>query len=173
MKPRKLHPITKAPGDKSVYCGPAAVMALTGKTHAQAQRAFNRIRRHAKDHYRVRSATTGEIVKVLLNAGVEVTRTHNYSHISTRKRPTFARWLRERQYEEVRGCFVVLVTGHVMVVRGNEFIDNFTKEPVKVDDAPHRRTRVQSAYWVGEMPPRVESLMKERLKLPTPVFHNK
>lgn len=63
--------------------------------------------------------------------------------------PALATWERERT--DLEAAYVVMVTGHWVAVRGKWLCDTFTHGvPVRIEDVPRRRKRVQFVYQITD-----------------------
>jgi len=130
-----------------MYCGPAALCAITHNPYEDVRTAINQ--------YRGRKLTTG----VLGLSSVELRgamRILDVNHSQTKypmdnpktgRPPTLAAFLKNRKDDEMTRPLVIQLTGHYVVVKGRKFIDNHTIEPVFIRKAPHRRRRVVR-YWI-------------------------
>lgn len=147
MSRRKLRTPDKE--GRKVYCGPFSLMAVTGWSLNQCMR---RIRKANKwDPKReIKGMWNTEIERTLKAAGIPISKTTyvkgSFMHADP---PTLTKWLRDRSAADKRAMYLVTLTGHFVVVNGNEFIDTFSVTPVKVDDCPHRRARVHEVFRIG------------------------
>ena len=122
----------KTPQGKNRYCGPFAIAALTGGTTDDASRLVRSFtgRRAIKYMY------TDELKEALIRRGKKL------KHISFPKgcRPTLSQWIAKHAKPDT--SYVVLVTGHYVVVSNNRFACSQNPTLVKLDDAPGKRRRV-------------------------------
>ena len=114
-------------------------MAITGSDYPEIRRRINALRGR-RDSAPVASMWPQEVRSVLKSYGYRVL------HRWVMKKPTVARWLRER--ENRKQLVVLITTRHFAVVYGNRYIDNHTKEPVFIRQAPFRRARLQGYLLV-------------------------
>ena len=122
-----MHKVT----GKNSYCGPFAIAALTGRTTddvAALVRSFTG-RRYIK------WMCTSDVERALRRLGRTV-RTTRFG-----KAPTLNQWI--NKYAKPDTSYVVLVTGHFIVVRNNRYACSVHRTPVRLDDAPGKRRRVQ------------------------------
>lgn len=152
MSRRKLKTPSVPAGEKA-YCGPFALMAVTGLSLAAARKHICRANGWQEGR-RIAGLYESELVNAFRSAGIPINRYRLRSKDGgairwKRDFPTFTRWLNQRTGEEKRAMFLVALTGHYVMVNGNDFIDNHTRELVKLDDAPHRRARVRAVYKIG------------------------
>lgn len=141
----KLYSAVREDG-KRTYCGPAAYMALTGRSYESARRCINRVR-GCKDNTGITGLRMLHLQRALERAGKTVKK----GRVFYRKLgfPTLKQWIDSRSKEERDSVCLVLTSTHFQVVYRNQFIDNHTKVPVKVDDAPGKRQRVQSVFYIS------------------------
>lgn len=139
--------IRRGPRSNS-YCGPAALAAITGR-HVDDVTATLRIVMGARP---VRGTSKGAMVKALELMGYR----SDLEYISRmaaiqKKFPTLAGWLRatgpKGDYARSDAPYLVLVTGHWIVIKGRKLYDNRHLEGVFAGKYEHRRKRVQFA-WV-------------------------
>jgi len=144
MSTRKLYtPSSRHDDGTNVYCAPFCLMAITGKTPEQAYRSI----RKATNRYHgraIKGMPMADIVRTFKHCGYNM----EFMHKLRDKTPTLAQWVRERTAEERRQTFLIASTTHVFIVSGNTFIDTRSKGQVKIDDAPHRRTRIESYFRI-------------------------
>ncbi len=146
MSWHKLHDIKPGAVGKAeerVFCGPGALMTITGKDHGQVCRALNRAS-HSKPSARVRSVATWHIVRTMERMGLKVCQ-----HVLL-DQPTLWSWVMNRRPDEKRGLFLVNVTGHYVVINGYMMNDNHTLKPVMIDDMPWKKKRVQNVWRIGK-----------------------
>ena len=124
-----------------VYCGPYAISAITGKSIEEVEDALNR-RRGKPAGTKVKTTWSGENMHIIPSLGFK-SQTVYENRRTNRRGPTLANWLRERDSWQLKHSYLVLVTGHWIAVRGRKMVDTYTREPVFIGKAPHRRKRVQ------------------------------
>jgi hypothetical protein len=126
-----------------VYCGPAAVSALTGIDADVLVRAIQKRRGNDQP---VVGTEVYELHQVCLDFGFEVLPVDSFD-----KPPTLASWERNRTDDEFENAWILDVGDHWMAVRGWWLADSwFSKfEPIRVrEPGPHRRPRVERAYCI-------------------------
>lgn len=133
---KPLHAVT----GRNRFCGPAALSTVSGFSTDECARVIRdcHFARHARSRGGVKGTSTFEMMEAFRALGYFLGRTIRPKVDG--KRPTLAAWLRSRT--DRRATFLVMITGHWVVVRGNKFCDSFTREPVNLSKAPHRRCRV-------------------------------
>lgn len=136
----KLHTI-KHTNDSKLWCGPAAIAAVTGYDTRTIHRAFHAL----CNQERVKGVYSRDLVAVLQALGCKVSRTQ-YLPLGVEKM-TFAAWLRKYRDTFANNPVVVTVGHHFVTVLGRKMVDNHTPKisPVFLRNAPHRRKRVN--YW--------------------------
>lgn len=135
-----LNKISRRDGGHKMYCGPAALCAITGKHYEDVRTVVNRVRGR-KHNQGITGMGNREMIKAL----------NKMSYIAlvtkVQDNPTLSKFLRERDDELKKQTLLIEVTGHYVTVKGDTLIDNFTVCPVHIAIAPHKRTRVKK-YWV-------------------------
>ena len=123
----------KIPTGKNRYCGPFAIAALTGGTTDDASRLVRSFtgRRYIKWMY------TSEVAKALQLRGKAIRRV-NWRR---RERPTLNQWINTHAKPDT--SYVVLVTGHFIVVSNNRYACSEFPTAVRLDDAPGKRRKVE------------------------------
>ncbi len=136
----KLHSIQ---GDgRNLKCGPTAIAVITGKPISEVKEAIYKV----KGVRYVGNMNNRLVYWTLRDLGYAMI-PHPYPFTKT-DGLTFAAWLRNRNAEEINSLFLVQLTRHYVVVKGRKMIDNHTKEPVFIRQAPHRRKRVQRVFEI-------------------------
>lgn len=150
MSRRKLKE-PKVPAGDLAYCGAFSLMAVTGKSLAAARKNIREANSWSSSH-RIRGLYTHELVASFRQCGIKIERQrlgHRRDYkIGQPVRPTLTEWLNNRPAELKRSMCLVVLTDHFVMVNGNQFIDTYTKVPVKCDDAPHRRARVLEVWKI-------------------------
>jgi len=136
---RALKPAVRADG-KSIYCGPAALMAVTGKAYEDVRACINRYR-NRKPNAAVIGMWTHEIAWCLDRWGVDCKRHH--LAVPKKRRPTLGQFLKNRSTELVDKTIIITTSDHFVTVKGHMLVDNHTHVPVYVWSGPHLKTRVK------------------------------
>jgi hypothetical protein len=146
----KLHPIKHdLPG--TLWCGPAALSAVTGEPTSRIHDIIKKIRGNNRP---VKGVTNSELVKTAFVLGYTLEPIHDYfeewrkapcGSCPIQFKPTLARFVRQRR-KELHDPVVINVTGHYVVVHGRTFVDNNVAGPVPLKKAPRRRCRVKKAF---------------------------
>lgn len=154
-KPKKL--VNKYPiqhdMDGLVWCGPAAVSAITGATTTQIR---DLIRKHRKDPtHRVLGTTAEDLEYALRKLGHQV----EYSYMYGGKldvAPTLSQWIKETADERHEGLAYLISLqgekkencGHWAVILNDEYICSMTQKWVPLDKAKFKRRRVDTVYTI-------------------------
>jgi len=165
----KLKPVTTLNGE-TTWCGPAVISSITGFPVALIVRVIKDQRIQRGDGYTERVIDirdedgwmvdqksidverpvkgTGwyEVNKCLLHYGYQLTRSKNKPLSHNSNPPTIARWLKTRKDRNEMN--LVSAGNHRQLIKGVKFVDSFTKVPVFIRKAPHRRARVKSVWKV-------------------------
>lgn len=144
MDPKRLHAVTHRKDlGRNRYCGPGAVSIITGRTAECAVRWILAGRGYGPRERNggIKGTFGVEVGEALHALGYELGMSH--SAAIDGKRPTLARWLRERTPEQRRRTYLVSAGGHWIVVRGNKVACSITGAPVNLREYPHRRYRVR------------------------------
>jgi hypothetical protein len=151
----KLHPIKHdLPG--TLWCGPAALSAVTGEPTSRIHDIIKKIR---GDNKPVKGVRNSELVKTAFVLGYALEPMFDYLEEwgklpycgrppLSRFKPTLARFVRLNRKELARFPMIVNVTGHYVVVSGRTFLDNNVGAAVPLKKAPRRRCRVKKAFRV-------------------------
>ena len=138
---RVLKPVTRHDG-KRLWCGPASLMAVTGKPYEEIRALINSVRGR-----RPRSAVLGmdgwEYQRCLDRLKIR------YTGKVCIKRPTLRQWINKRKPELVDSTIIVALSEHMITVRGFLMVDNHTEVPTYILSGPWLRCRVQ-CYWILE-----------------------
>ena len=126
-----------------VYCGPAAVSALTGIDADVLVRAIQKRRGNDQP---VVGTEAYELHQACLDFGFEVLPVDSFD-----KPPTLASWERNRTHDEFEYAWILDVGDHWVAVRGWWLADSwFSKfEPIRMrTPGPHRSARVRNTYCI-------------------------
>lgn len=136
-----------------MWCGPAALSAVTGKTVEELGLQEVRSMHDAQLQNKLyESGFTSSKVKIRY-ATFDRTRrdpwwpgfVHNETVVNT---PTLARFLRERTPEQRRQTMVIAAGSHYVVVERDWLVDNSNPDGVDIMDYGFRRRRVTAAFIV-------------------------
>lgn len=134
------------------YCGPSAVMLLTGVPLSRVEKMFRRARKEWGGTVKsyngktlpIKGTWPSEVVKVLKRLGCKV----NNFNVSGGSLAAFVEDTRN-----VTTPFLINVTGHYMVSFQGMIADSTYKAPIKIEDYPRGARRVKKA-WRIEAPER-------------------
>jgi hypothetical protein len=132
-----------------LWCGPAALSAITGRNAEYCAVILKRRRATVSGKRRdVKSTWPSQLVMFLRRHGFAVRELpveHEYLHRG-RLTDTFGRWLRgtERRPD---AYYLIGVTGHWIVVRGNRLVDSHNPDGVPARTV-YQRCRVMDVYEV-------------------------
>lgn len=124
------------------YCGPLVIAAATGLS---TREAAAKVRALVTNRYEfgVKGMRTRDVDFVLNALGHKTTQV---GFIPGRG-PTLRKWLESSRSPWTP--YIVTVTGHFVIIKGNMFCDTFTEgEWVPLTQAPHMRCRVNSVVQV-------------------------
>lgn len=139
----KLYAVTKGPGDLRVYCGPAAISAITGKPVRGYLREMINARRGRDGNKPVRGMFAHEVSSVLGKLGFQLIQVHACCRGKTLRQFVVDNWQGDKD-----PIFLVNLTGHYVVTRGRFVIDNWELDGCDVDEHHSRKTRVKGVYLV-------------------------
>jgi hypothetical protein len=117
---RGLYPIANRGGGR-LWCGPAALAAVSGWDAADTQEACN-----LETGRRTRGLRIGELERAAARIGVKLSGRARVSGGTLRE------WAAS---DREPGCYIVLVTDHYVVVNGARFVDSRHHEGCAVRDA--------------------------------------
>ena len=148
----KLHSVkgkkTKSGGN--IYCGPTAIMAITGKEYPEVQAACNS-NRFRKPTAPILGLDTSALRGALYDLGYRATKLSSIEG-EDYKGKTIAKVLRERKDKRYfKQPIIIMTRNHYVTVLGRKFIDSHTREPVWIKQAPHRRARVKQIYLIEKI----------------------
>ncbi len=158
----KLKPI-KHDVKSKLWCGMGALSAVTGLPSSETKKIFQSFRRctyvNVYNEYGdcvgdkerapvIKGISHPEMEKAFNLCGYNCALKEGYSSVPMKERPTLASYLRGRKFKQ--SCYLICVTNHYVVVKGNSFIDNHTRKPVPLSKAPWRRKRVKKVWLITE-----------------------
>lgn len=136
---RKLSANLKGEWKRS-YCGPTALTIITGRTYRECEDILRGVKKR-----KVITGVSNQDLMVSLVRMIPDWFMDLREFKRKGKRPTLARWLRERKKEERPELFLVITTNHCLVVRGNKVYDNHFPNGTWLSKYNRRRNRVASA----------------------------
>jgi hypothetical protein len=143
----------KQTGNGTMYCGPAALSIITGKTVEELGLAGRKGMRE------------NEVKSILFRNGFKTTGIVFKQDSFSRTRhdpywvdfvhdeivfmgPTLAKFLRERTPDQRRKTMIITAGNHFVVVELDWLTDNHHTDGIAISDYPHRRRRVRDAMIV-------------------------
>lgn len=140
--------------ERKAYCGPTAIAAVSGQPISRVLDACRTVRNgnnwadECKDVPPVRGISRWVLERALRLLG------YAGYWVEDAERPTLAAWLNNRTSVQHQHPCIVNVTRHFVAVAGYQFVDTFTKgQVVEIDEAPHRRKRVERVFVVTRRVP--------------------
>jgi len=144
---------------RKMYCGRFALISATGESCDQVTALINKHRK-APAHKHVASSTYYELRYTLKKLGYNQTGEllwsrplvktdgHNYRKPSV---PTFTQWIKKEQHSRT-DTYIVLITDHWIVVKGDWLTDTFNRTPVDLSSSknPYARKRVQAVIRIHQ-----------------------
>ena len=144
----KLRPVKTLNGERT-FCGPSVISAITGFPVALICEVINRHRLERRESTRI---DVGGMHFYEVN---DCLRTYGYKALPTEmnvplffngSKPTIARWIKQRK--DRNELNLVDAGNHYQLIKGVKFVDSFTKVPVFIRKAPHRRSRGASVWKI-------------------------
>jgi hypothetical protein len=136
-----------------LWCGPAALSAITGLPTSAVRNAVQDLRHNVRP---VQSLSGSEALRVLEHLGFGAHCLYSRDMYSTDfSTPTLVQFQRcWRNYLNEPYPVLVNITGHFVVLQDNAFLDSWTKVPVPFADAGARvrRKHVDSAWQIFYRP---------------------
>lgn len=118
-------------------CGIATTAMLAGVSYAEAEALFLRL--CGKTDY----TTVWDRADVMQHLGLTVLEEKHYG-----LKPTFAMWL--RQHYDPAFAYQVVLTGHVVAVKGGYMFDQVRRSGIVVVRSPYKRKRVLAHIKLGD-----------------------
>lgn len=133
----------------TLYCGPSAICGITGFGGARVINEVHRVRgelkRNKKNRKKVVGMYTGEVLAVLANLGFRANIYFSPKGIGLGDWMTVSR----KFHRQPDHLFLVVVTGHFILVRGSEIQCNQTGgRPICRSRAPGLRRVVHEVYRI-------------------------
>lgn len=147
----ELHKPRRRNGDAHMYCGPAALCAISGATYEDVRSFVNVEVRNRKENQGICGMHNFEMEKALWHLGYVADKLSCYSmytDMKGNKQLTLNQFLKNRKEHERNCIMLILVTGHYLTVMGDKMVDNHTKSPINIALAPWKRKRMQGAWFI-------------------------
>ena len=136
-----------------LYCGPAAISAITGKTVEELglQKVTSMHDNYVTSVLREHGFKTRGVV--FMKKSFERTRQDPWWHEWTHNEvvfngPTIAAFLRDRTPEQRRSMMLITAAHHYVLVERDWLVDNNYPNGIDIADYPYRRRRVVSAMII-------------------------
>jgi len=144
----KLHSPKRADGTRDMYCGPAALCAISGWTYEEVRSEVNGVRRR-KYNQGITGMHNHEMKKALWSMGFVMEQVNCYRlYDENNKQFTLNQFLKPRPKSDKTRTMLINVTGHYVTVQGDKLVDNHTGNPVHIAIAPWKRKKVQQVWFV-------------------------
>jgi len=127
----KLHPVKEI----RVYCGPGAIIAITGKPLPEVRSAINSVR-GMKDNQGVTRLSLTHFKASLDTLGIK------YEFVPCTERTTLSTLVSRILKKDVR--YIVNITGHWVTVLNGFLIDNQYRLGTDVNDCRHKNKLVKN-----------------------------
>lgn len=122
-----------------LWCGPAAIAAVTGHPTS----TIYRVVQANEKRNRIMGMFPGELNRAMHSLG------YTGKDEMHPRGMTLAQFAAAHSDKFAQHPMIVATTEHFVVLHGRRFVDNVTQDPVWIKDAPHRRARVEWACaWV-------------------------
>lgn len=147
----RLHPLPQENGKK--YCGPSVLAALSGKPYAEVLMLAERVTCH-QDPREIKRMSFSALHECIVDLGFK-TEAEHLDDDGADSCVTMAEWIKGRDYlavdmgdDPANDTWVLNLTGHFVIVQGGFFLDNHTKLPVPISEAPFMGKLVRKALKV-------------------------
>lgn len=118
--------------DRKLWCGPAAIAAVTGLPTSEVYEACDRVLGR-----QTKRMSAHQVARALRALGHEAR-----GVFLDRPKPTFAKFRKIRSPEYRRRPLILLLTGHFVVLAGNRFVDSNNLDPILASDYWRQKKRV-------------------------------
>lgn len=135
-------------GSDRMYCGPAALCAITGSTYEEVRESINVDVRNRPHNRGVLAMHGFELIRVLKNRGYF---TSEVNHNFVYEPLNLNQYLKQRPYFEKNNVLLIELTSHFVTVKGDSLVDNHTKIPVHIAIAPWKRAKVIKVWVVKKL----------------------
>ena len=143
----KLNNPRRRDGSDNMYCGPAALCAITGESYETVRESVN-VDVRDRPHNRGITGMHGfEIRRVLEKFGYTAIET-DYDFIYEKK--NLNQYLKQRPFFEKNNVLFIELTSHFVTVKGDNLVDNHTKVPVHIAIAPWKRAKVRKVWVIKD-----------------------
>jgi len=140
----------------SLWCGPAALSIISGCPTSKCSELLLEVRQRITPWKKaatvkgIKGVYPREVERVLESLGYRATRVFN-SRWCDCEPTSVAKFLRERKGADATTFFLISAGHHLMVVKGRKFVDNKTRKPVWIRQAPSRRKRLEVVWRIERL----------------------
>ena len=140
-----LHAVKHDLRGTRLWCGPAALSAVTGLPTSVIRDAVQTVRR---DRRPVQGMNRQLLVLTLTHLGFGAELFWSDSWQPEFRKPTLVQFHKSFRHHLDRSPILINVTGHFVALQGDLFVDSWFKEPVAFCPPPVRRRRVEAAWKI-------------------------
>lgn len=132
-----------------LWCGPAAIAAVTGEPTSRAVREIKAVRAaYGNDAGPIKGTWPSEVARAIGRIrptwGIEVV-------YFDRVRMTFSQWRNHRRRSD--RVYIVAITGHFLAVAGNKLMDDNNREWIPVSEYHKQRAIVRKVIQIRRRRP--------------------
>ena len=132
-----------------LWCGPAALSAITGEPTSRIVeiiKEYRRSRGQRRNRLRIAGTHDHELIHVAGVLGWKVTQLNLWRRYPIRgKKLSLARFIDHRKWDVINRPVLVGLTHHWIVVYADRMVDSKHKNIISLDELKGRRSRVESA----------------------------
>ena len=140
----QLHTPKRRDGSDRMYCGAAALCAITGENYESVRARLN-FDRGRKENQGITGSHGFELLRVLSMFGyISLERGYDFAC----KPMNLNQYLSQRPPLEKNNILLIELTSHFVTVKGDKLVDNHTKIPVHIAIAPWKRCKVESVWII-------------------------
>lgn len=145
-----LHPVEGYLPNRTRWCGPTALAAITRLPYADCLERFRRRKQARGRTAIVKGVSQADMRTVLIGLGFRI------DNVTPREDISLARWLNQRSGADALAIFLVVAGNHYIVVKGEEGLCSLTHgRPVPLCALKKRRAAVTDAWRIT--PPRLSA----------------
>ncbi|UTC28336.1 hypothetical protein GURKE_03080 [Brevundimonas phage vB_BpoS-Gurke] len=138
-----LQPVHGYIPDRTRWCGPTALAAITGLPYADCLERFRQLRRNRGRRAVVKGVAQKDMRAVLIGLGYRI------QDVTPAAGPSLARWLDNRAGADALSTFLIVAGNHYITVRGDEGLCSLTHgKPVPLAQLKKRRAAVTDAWRI-------------------------
>jgi hypothetical protein len=136
---------------RTAFCGPYVIAAITGFPISKVEAEIVRFRTGSAEKALVKGTYPEDVAAALAHYGYAMTRTHSYTHLSRRERPSVMAWMQRPRNAWAHYILAVHKKneGHWILIKGVKSCDTFSDGKWQfVCDGPHKGARIIDVYEV-------------------------